>query len=219
MRQFVKNLSDRTEFIIVTVLSFSCVMMSSLGLLLSGGRYVEFTTGGVLGVILIEVFTLGVVLSFLRARGWNIRHRLGLDFSWKAAAAGIPLFVIYLLLYWVTATLVLLVFPKARAIGAFNFTTLAPFVLMLFFIVINAVFEELTVTAYVIESMAGGGAGRAITASTLLRFSYYLWQGPLASLSMVPLGLLFGAMYWRRRNVWPLIAAHTIANAVVFALK
>jgi membrane protease YdiL (CAAX protease family) len=84
--------------------------------------------------------------------------------------------------------------------------------------VINAVFEELTVTAYVIESMASGGAGPAIAASTLLRFSYYLWQGPLASLSMVPLGLLFGMMYWRRRNVWPLIVAHTIANAVVFAL-
>jgi hypothetical protein len=26
-------------------------------------------------------------------------------------------------------------------------------------------------------------------------------------------------MYWQRRNVWPLMVAHTISNVVVFALN
>ncbi len=90
---------------------------------------------------------------------------------------------------------------------------------MLLFIAINSIFEEITVTAYVIEALKGDGAGLAITASTLLRFSYHLYQGPLASLSIVPLGLLFATMFWRWRNLWPLIVAHTIANVVFFLLN
>ena len=37
-----------------------------------------------------------------------------------------------------------------------------------------------------------------------------------ASIGILPLGLLFGAMFWRWRNVWPLIVAHTIENIVAF---
>ena len=29
-------------------------------------------------------------------------------------------------------------------------------------------------------------------------------------------GLLFGAVYWRWRRLWPLIVAHTIANLISF---
>jgi membrane protease YdiL (CAAX protease family) len=168
--------------------------------------------------ILIEAVILAAVIAILRARGWTIR-RLGLEFSWKAAAAGIPLFVIYLLVYAITTTLVLMVFPAAGKVWVFSFINRAPFALVLLFIILNSVFEELLVTAYVIESFSSDGAGLAITVSTLLRFAYHLYQGPLASLSIIPLGLLFATMYWRWRNVWPLMVAHTLSNVVVFALN
>ena len=64
--------------------------------------------------------------------------------------------------------------------------------------------------------MSAQGAALDITASTLLRFLYHLYQGPLASISILPLGLLFGAVFWRWRSVWPLIVAHTIANLLSF---
>ena len=38
------------------------------------------------------------------------------------------------------------------------------------------------------------------------------------SWKMYPLGLLFGAVFWRWRNLWPLIVAHTIANLIAFLL-
>jgi membrane protease YdiL (CAAX protease family) len=47
-----------------------------------------------------------------------------------------------------------------------------------------------------------------------LRFAYHLYQGPLASISILPLGFVFAAMFWRWRNIWPLVVAHTIANVV-----
>ena len=218
MRQLIQNLSDRGEFLLVVFVCFSYTAATSVWILLSGVRHIEITTSSLVWSICIELLILGMFAAILRARGWPLRRRLGLEFSWKAAAAGVPLFIMYLLLYWVMATLVLIVFPAAR-LWAFSFTHRAPFVLMLLFLAINSIFEEITVTAYVIEALGAQGAGLAITASTLLRFSYHLYQGPLASLSIVPLGLLFGMMFWRWRNIWPLIVAHTIANVVFFLLN
>ena len=218
MRQFIKKLSPRLEFAIVTAIAFGYIIFTSLLLLLSGVRRVNFTTGQVLRGIVVEVLILALVIAILRTRGWRLR-RLGLQFSWGAAAAGIPLFIIYLLVYWVTATMVLIVYPAARTAWAFTATSNAPFAVMLLFIVVNSLFEELTVTAYVIGALEADGPGLAITASTLLRFSYHLYQGPLASLSVISLGLLFGTMFWRWRNLWPLMVAHTIANVVVFTLN
>lgn len=218
MRQLIRRLSDRTEFVVVAAISFSWVILSSLLVLLSGVRRFELNAASVVRSILIEVLILAVVIAILRARGWTMR-RLGLEFSWKAAAAGIPLFVIYLLVYAITTTLVLMLYPAASTAWVFSFINRAPFALVLLFIILNSVFEELLVTAYVIESFARDGAGLAITVSTLLRFAYHLYQGPLASLSIIPLGLLFATMYWRWRNVWPLMVAHTLSNVVVFALN
>jgi len=218
MRQLIRNLSDRAEFIIVTVIAFSWITLSSLRTLLEGVRSMELTTSGILQAMLMEALILAAVIAILRTRGWTIR-RLGLRFSWKAAAAGIPLFVIYLLVYAITVTFVGMLFPAARTMWVFSVIPRAPFFLIVIFVILNSVFEELLVTAYVIESFARDGAALAITVSTLFRFAYHLYQGPLASLSIIPLGLLFGAMYWQRRNVWPLMVAHTISNVVVFALN
>jgi hypothetical protein len=181
-------------------------------------RELDFTTTRILMGVLVESLILIAFVTILFARGWTVR-RLGLTFSWRAALAGVPLFIIYLLLYWITATVVLLPFPAARSMALFRITTHAPFAVVLLFIVVNSFFEELTATAYVIEALSGKGARVAITASTLLRLVYHLVQGPVASLSILPLGLLFGSLYWQRRNVWPLVVAHTIANVVIFAVN
>ncbi len=114
-------------------------------------------------------------------------ERLGLRFSTLAVLSGIPLFIAYIVLYWATALTIALAFPKAASVHAFKFV------------------------------MAAHPAAMLLSASTLLRFLYHLYQGPLASISILPLGLLFGLVYWRWRNLWPLIVAHTITNILSFA--
>jgi uncharacterized protein len=215
MREWIRGLSGRAELLLVTSICFSYFIIASLQLLLSGRRRQEITTAGVLQAIVFELLLLGAALAILHIRGWNA-DRLGLRFSWKAALAGVPLFIIYLLVYWVTATMILLVWPGVRDIWLFRYALHTPLWLMFVLIVVNSFFEEVAVTAYVITALEGHGAAVAISASTLLRFAYHLYQGPLASLSIIPLGLLFGTMFWQRRNVWPLAVAHTIANVVAF---
>ena len=212
----LRRLSPRGEFFLVIAICFGYLILTSLLVLLSGQRRFEMTSGRALIGIAFELLALGLTFFILRARGWRAED-LGLQFSWKAAAAGIPLFIFYLLIYLITATMLLQVWPGARNALTFHYSNSAPAALMLLFIVINSFFEETIVTAYVITALAKDGAALAITASTLLRFAYHLYQGPLASISIIPLGLLFATMFWRRRNVWPLIVAHTIANIVSFA--
>ncbi len=129
MRQLIQDLSDRAEFILVALVCFAYTAATSIWILISGVRRVEITAGSLLWSIFVELVILGIFAAILRIRGWPVRQRLGLEFSWKAAAAGVPLFIMYLLLYWVMATLVLLVFPAARQVWAFSFTNRAPFCL------------------------------------------------------------------------------------------
>jgi membrane protease YdiL (CAAX protease family) len=218
MRRWILGLSDRAELVLVTALCFSYFVLSSGFVLLSGVHRIDLTSGRVTQGIVIELFILVLAGAVLKVRGWA-KGRLGLTFSWGQAAAGVPVFILYLLLYWMTATLVLMVWPRALNVWAFHYSMTAPFSLMTLFIVLNSFFEETTVTAYVITSLSRQGAAVAITASTLLRFAYHLYQGPLGAISVIPAGLVFGAMYWRSRNVWPLIVAHSIANLVALAVN
>lgn len=151
----------------------------------------------------------------LRIRGWTAQ-RLGLSLSAGAALYGIVLFVVYLLIYWMTAISVTLLYPAAAQTRAFQFDMKAAPAAMIAFILINSFFEEIIVTGYVITALSPQGAALSISASTLLRFLYHLYQGPIASISILPLGLLFGGVFWRWRSLWPLIVAHTIANLRAF---
>jgi membrane protease YdiL (CAAX protease family) len=120
-----------------------------------------------------------------------------------------------MLLYWAAAWILVSIFPGVARTHIFRFVITANPAAMVLFIVVNSFFEEMIVTGYMVTALSREGAALAITTSTLLRFLYHLYQGPLASISILPLGLLFGAVFWRWRNLWPLIVAHTVANLVV----
>lgn len=217
MRELVEKLTGRGEFILITSICFSYAIVSSVLVLLLGVRRFELTTGRVLRGVVVEIVILAMVASILRLRGWRL-DRLGLRFSWGDLPIGVLLFIGYMLFYWATAFAVASLFPSARNVKAFSFTPKAPFLLVVLFIVINSAFEEISVTAYVVEALSNQGEALAISASTLIRFSYHLYQGPVACISILPLGLLFGAVYWRGRRLWPLMVAHTIANLIAFGL-
>ncbi len=177
----------------------------------------ELTTGRALRGVIVEAALLVIVLMILRLRGWSVR-RLGLWFSAKGLISGVLLFIAYILLYWTTAFIVASLYPSAATVRPFRFVVTSAPTAMIAFIVVNSFFEETIVSGYVINALSPQGPGLTITASTLLRFLYHLYQGPLVSISILPLGLLFGAVFWRWRNLWPLIVAHTIANLIAFLI-
>jgi membrane protease YdiL (CAAX protease family) len=209
MRAFIRNLSDRAELALVCFVAFGFHITTSLIALLRGQQRFELTTGRTLGGIAIEVITLLAVYAILRIRGWDFA-RLGLRFTWGGVGSGIALFIAFMLLYYALALAVVTTF--GITLPALKLTHRAPLPLTLAFLLLNSLFEEVTVVGYVMNALEKQGPALAITASALLRFSYHLYQGPIATLSILPLGFLFGLVYWRSKSLWPLMVAHTLIN-------
>jgi membrane protease YdiL (CAAX protease family) len=87
---------------------------------------------------------------------------------------------------------------------------------------VNGVFEEVFVAGYAITALQQARSmWTAINVSTAVRVMYHLYQGPVAFLTIAPMGLLFGYVYARTRQLWPLIVAHVLLDIVglLFGLR
>jgi len=217
MEERIRNLSERAEFLLVISISFAYFISSSLVVLVLRIHEFELTTGRLLRGIAVEIGILLIVGWFLSVRGWRL-SRLGPRPSWSALLAGIPLLIACYALYGTARFLVVSAYPAAANLATVRMVPKAPLAVVIAFILVNSVFEEALVTGYVVTVLAEQGAALAITASALLRFLYHLYQGPIASLAVLPLGIVFAAVYWRWKTLWPLIVAHTIANAIAYAV-
>lgn len=154
-----------------------------------------------------RLLAVGLVLTW---RGWDLR-RLCFNFSWSAVLAGVPVFVSYAVLYAVTYLLTFKFFPLALDPRG-DFVFQGSDGLILISLLINSVFEEAIVCGYVVSVLTPYGAALSIITSALIRLGYHLYYGPMALVGIMPMGLLYAFVYWRWRNLWPLITAHTIHN-------
>lgn len=78
----------------------------------------------------------------------------------------------------------------------------------------NAFFEESVTVGYVLNSMRHHGQLFAVSLSMFVRLLYHTYQGFVAVVSIVPMGILFAVYYSRRRALWPLIVAHFVLDFV-----
>jgi membrane protease YdiL (CAAX protease family) len=85
--------------------------------------------------------------------------------------------------------------------------------------VVNGIFEELFVAGYIITALvARRGMWMAINVSVVVRLLYHLYQGPIGIMTVVPMGLLYGYVYSRTRQLWPLMVAHVILDVIGLAM-
>lgn len=77
-----------------------------------------------------------------------------------------------------------------------------------------ALVEETIVVGYLITRLqqTGWSAPSAVGASALLRGGYHLYQGWGGFAGNLAMGLLFGAIFVRRRRTWPFITAHFLLD-------
>ena len=83
---------------------------------------------------------------------------------------------------------------------------------------VNGIFEEVFVAGYIITALRDvRGLWVAINVSTVVRVLYHLYQGPLGLVTVVPIGLLYGFVYARSRQLWPLIVAHVLIDIIALS--
>jgi membrane protease YdiL (CAAX protease family) len=174
------------------------------------------TTGGAFADIAFDIALLLFTFS-LQRRSRDARKCYEKP-SARTALAGLSLFFAWIILYFGTALVASILFPAFPTARPFHLLIAAPSRILLVLAVVNAVLEEIVVVGYVVSALSPGGAALSVGVSAVVRFVLHLYQGPLVAVSVVPVGLLFAAVYWRSRDIRPLVIAHALGSIIVFVM-
>ena len=205
MRAFIRNLSAPAEFALVMFLGFG---LSILFQFWSVARHepIAFTNALFLSSVISELIILGIVLWIGRLRGWSLTT-FGSRISWKNTGGGFLLFVVVVLaMAAIDVSLAHVIHAQGPQITANGLTL--PVIILLS--LVNPIFEEVLEAGYFINALKRFGMWPAVVASGLLRGILHMYQGPLGAIALFTFGIIFGLVYWRWRQLWPLIVAHAL---------
>jgi len=218
LHEQIRRLPAGVEFLIVISWAFGLPIFHSI---LSIGQAdvpgEQFTNAGLIAILIVELMQSLFLIWFLRIRGWTL-EKLGLGVTFRGTAYGIGLIVVTFAMLWAVQHLAQWAMPIDMEAAEARYPTASPNLSMhLVFLVstVNGIFEEVFVAGYIITALAPvRGMWTGINVSTGVRLLYHLYQGPLGILSVVPVGLLFGYVYARSRQLWPLILAHIVIDII-----
>jgi membrane protease YdiL (CAAX protease family) len=215
MKSFIRNLPATAEFFIVVSLWFDPLLINGCFLLpkfVQSGVWEVGNAFFIRGAI-FQIMALVVLIWIGNIRGWPL-SKFGTAISWKGTGGGILLApVSYAVTYSVWTIYALIIHSGHPNIIV---TSLAiPVIIST--TIINSVFEEVVEAGYFIYTFSRFGMWPAILASASLRMLYHApWVGIEGLLGIFATGLIFGFAYWRWRQLWPLILAHTLRNLYYF---
>jgi len=223
MKDRIRALSGRVEFLVVIFGAFGLFLPSNVAMLFVPGGPPAPTSHALIsdaylqGLVLYEGIVLLLLGAFLKARGWTL-ERIGLKPTLRGTLQGLALVFLIYLVNLAVVVLLSFVWPEAaaamRSLAKLVDTSLSlgP---VLAVSIVNPVFEEVFVCAYIVSALKEKrGVAFAVNVSTALRVTYHLYQGAAGVISIVPVGLVFAYYYARNGKLWPLIVAHGIMDFV-----
>ena len=211
----IRRLPPGVEFLVVVTWAFGLPIFASIMSLAAPneGRSPVFTNAELFAAIIFEVIQLGFLAWFLRIRGWTL-EKFGLAFSWSGTVVGLGLVAVTYALIMGVGYVAQTVFDydlEGAVARAPQFDQNLSMQLLFLVSVVNAIAEELFVAGYIITALfPRRGLWVAINVSIIVRLLYHLYQGPIGVLTAVPMGLLYGYLYARTRQLWPLMVAHVL---------
>jgi membrane protease YdiL (CAAX protease family) len=224
LHEAIRRLPAGVEFLVVVTWAFGLPIFASIMSLAAANdlRAQVFTNAELFGTIIFEVVLLGFLAWFLRIRDWTL-EKFGLAFSWRGTAIGLGLLAVtYALVVGVQyfAQVVFQYDLQAAIARAPKFDENLSMQLLFLISVVNGIAEELFVCGYIITALQPRrGMWVAINVSVVVRLLYHLSQGPIGVLTSVPMGLLYGYLYSRTRQLWPLIVAHVLLAIVALSMN
>jgi membrane protease YdiL (CAAX protease family) len=204
MKSFIRNLTWPAEFVIVLLICFGLGIGFQIWSITNRYPIVLNDRRLISGLVLDFVF-LALVFWIGRIRGWSFTS-FGCRISWKGTAAGILLFVAVSFAQIVTDILAHFIHPDNP--GFVEIDLSVPVIILIS--LTNPIFEELLESGYIICSLQRYGMWPAILASGVFRALLHSYQGFSGVLCMLVMGLAYGFVYWRWRQLWPLIVAHAL---------
>jgi membrane protease YdiL (CAAX protease family) len=173
---------------------------------------IHLKNDGVIFSVVIQFITLGIALLIGRIRGWSLAS-FGLRVSWKWTGVGVLLFFAFQLVIHLVHLLMTRSFIDAansHAAPAFLRVShlTAPFIILL--AIVNPIFEEAIESGYFFHALQRYGPWVTIFAAAFFRGFLHVTMGLNGFVTMFAMGLLYGCIYWKWRQLWPLIVAHSL---------
>ncbi len=210
----IKRMPGWGEFLFVGSYYWGWAAMHALFVTLHSHKLAAFDSGYLTSIMAVELPVLAISAAFLRLRGWTLA-----SLDWhpcrQTTVLGALLALVGLLIHALTASAGLADASGHLHAASSTVAMALPVVLLAF--IVNAVFEEIFLSGYLFKALAGHGPLFIIGVSTLLRVLAHIDAGPAESLEIAGIGLLYGAVYWRWRQLWPLLFAHTATALLIVA--
>ena len=165
-----------------------------------------------------QVLALGLpVAAFLRRRGWRWAD-MGEPVGLRDIVRGAGVWLYTALIYYGLRLALWLIWPRAsteaftmQVSGVFSWTP------MLVAAILDPIAEELLWLGYIVNALRHRGIWFAAAVSIGLRTMVHAYQGPLALVAILPIGVLFTRYYLRTRRLGPVIVAHIIQDVLAFS--
>lgn len=214
IRKLIVTLSERSEFWLVLIVAFGLPIWNSFAGMFARRGFVPNDRGRLVNCA-IQLAILVLIAWVGRIRGWSIRQ-LGLHPSWRLTAMGVLLFPAMVIIPLTVSTGIhkLASTPLSHTHGVAPGLSL---VAILATSIINPLFEETLVCGYIIQRLAKKGVVVAVTFSACVRFLCHTYLG-LSSVGPLVVGFMFGYIFWRYRELWPLIVAHGLIDLLALLL-
>jgi len=224
LRELIRRLPPGVEFLVVVCGAFGMPIFSSILSLGAGAGAAPPGAGGLvfndavlIGIVVFEVVQAAFLIWFLHVRGWTL-EKIGLRITWRGTGMGWLLLLGTYVVAMVAQHLASMALPAQMQAGVERYPVSDPDVNMqLVFIAstVNGMFEEIFVAGYIITALREArGVWTAVNVSTVVRLLYHLYQGPIGVVTIVPMGLLYGFVYARTRQLWPLMFAHVLIDII-----
>ena len=216
---YIKTLSSKAEFFIVISLAFGySIIMSAIifiNYFLSGASY-QYSNSDIALVsnIIYQVLILAMIFSFLNARESNITLSNNFNII-KLLGICVILILSYYLFYYLF--IIIATWSSSATINQTSNLTATKFSLIpiILFSASNGFFEEIIVVGYVIPVVTERrNSFYGLNVSVFIRLLYHLYQGPVAALHIIPMGLVFGLIFIKYKNIWPLVIAHFVLDVI-----
>jgi membrane protease YdiL (CAAX protease family) len=215
VKLLIRKLSAPTEFCLVIFICFGLTIFANSVWIVRHLSHVPLTptnsvvrlnNDGIIVSVILELLTLGIVLLIGRIRGWSLTT-FGLQPSWNWTGAGVLLFFAFLLVQRILGVLTRMVFHSTVDFHRVSHLTI-PFIILIS--IINPFFEEAMESGYFFNSLQRHGMWLTVLAAALFRGFLHTTMGISGFVTMFAMGLLYGFFYWRWRQLWPLIVAHSL---------
>ena len=213
----MQSFSARTDFAIIILGAFGWfIVVSFISVVWHSPHAMTISNTQLVFLLVHELIVLPLLAAFLYVRGWTVK-RLGIHVSAPETLSGFALAIAGYLSAIIAYSIVLAIWPQAAQ--AMNATTFGAGKLSLAAVIavaiVKPIFEEVFVCGYVITALREARdpwVGVHISVAT--RLLYHLYQGAVATVAIVPFGLIVALWYARTGRLWPDIVAHGLMDFV-----